>query len=59
MEAAVDFVTDIAKELGESFIKNGFHLLEHYSSLFSDVIAGAVIPWKLIELPQGACCSDE
>jgi F0F1-type ATP synthase membrane subunit a len=43
MEAAVDFVTDIAKDqLGESFIKNGFHLLEHYSSLFSDVI-GAVI----------------
>jgi hypothetical protein len=39
MEAAVDFVTDIAKDqLGESFIKNGFHLLEHYSSLFSDVI---------------------
>jgi hypothetical protein len=38
MEAAVDFVTDIAKDqLGESFIKNGFHLLEH-SSLFSDVI---------------------
>jgi F0F1-type ATP synthase membrane subunit a len=35
MEAAVDFVTDIAKDqLGESFIKNGFHLLEHYSSLF-------------------------
>jgi hypothetical protein len=33
MEAAVDFVTDIAKDqLGESFIKNGFHLLEHYSS---------------------------
>jgi hypothetical protein len=54
MEAAVDFVTDIAKDqLGESFIKNGFHLLEHYSSLFSDVIGCAVIPWKLIELPQG------
>jgi F0F1-type ATP synthase membrane subunit a len=33
------------------FIKK--YLLEHYSSLFSDVIAGAVIPWKLIELPQG------
>jgi F-type H+-transporting ATPase subunit a len=35
------------------FIKNGFHLLEHYSSFFGCNWAGAVIPWKLIELPQG------
>jgi F-type H+-transporting ATPase subunit a len=39
MEAAVDFVTDIAKDqLGESFIKEWIPLLEHYSSLFSDVM---------------------
>jgi F-type H+-transporting ATPase subunit a len=38
MEAAVDFVTDIAKDqLGESFYKEWIPL-EHYSSLFSDVI---------------------
>ena len=39
MEAAVDFVTDIARDqLGKVFIKNGFRLSEHYSSLFLDVI---------------------
>jgi hypothetical protein len=39
MEAAVDFVTDIAKDqLGESFYKEWIPFMEHYSSLFSDVI---------------------
>ena len=39
MEAAVDFVTDIARDqLGESFYKeNGFHLLGHYFYLPLDL----------------------
>jgi F-type H+-transporting ATPase subunit a len=32
------------------FIKNGFHLLFFF--VFGCNWAGAVIPWKLIELPQ-------
>jgi F-type H+-transporting ATPase subunit a len=55
MEAAVDFVTDIAKDqLGESFYKEWIPFI---GTLFFFVFgcnwAGAVIPWKLIELPQG------
>jgi F-type H+-transporting ATPase subunit a len=55
MEAAVDFVTDIAKDqLGESFYKEWIPFI---GTLFFFVFgcnwAGAVVPWKLIELPQG------
>jgi F-type H+-transporting ATPase subunit a len=55
MEAAVDFVTDIAKDqLGESFYKEWIPFI---GTLFFFVFgcnwAGAVIPWKLISLPQG------
>jgi F-type H+-transporting ATPase subunit a len=58
MEAAVDFVTDIAKDqLGESFYKEWIPFI---GTLFFFVFgcnwAGAVIPWKLIELPQGELC---
>jgi hypothetical protein len=45
---------DIAKDqLGESFYKEWIPFIGTLFFLFSDVIAGAVIPWKLIELPQG------
>lgn len=55
MEAAVDFVTDIAKDqLGESFYKEWIPFI---GTLFFFVFgcnwAGAIVPWKLIELPQG------
>jgi F-type H+-transporting ATPase subunit a len=55
MEAAVDFVTDIAKDqLGESFYKEWIPFI---GTLFFFVFgcnwAGAIIPWKLIELPEG------
>ena len=55
MEAAVDFVTDIAKDqLGESFYKEWIPFV---GTLFFFVFgcnwAGAIIPWKLIELPEG------
>jgi len=55
MEAAVDFVTDIAKDqLGESFYKDWIPFI---GTLFFFVFgcnwAGAIIPWKLIELPEG------
>ena len=55
MEAAVDFVTDIARDqLGESFYKEW---IPYIGTLFLFIFgcnwAGAVIPWKLIELPEG------
>jgi F-type H+-transporting ATPase subunit a len=55
MEAAVDFVTDIAKDqLGESFYKDWIPFI---GTLFFFVFgcnwAGAIVPWKLIELPEG------
>nr|YP_003734576.1 ATP synthase CF0 A chain subunit IV [Kryptoperidinium foliaceum]ADI40361.1 ATP synthase CF0 A chain subunit IV [Kryptoperidinium foliaceum] len=55
MEVAVDFVTDIAKDqLGESFYKEWIPFV---GTLFFFVFgcnwAGAIIPWKLIELPEG------
>ena len=55
MEAAVDFVTDIAKQqLGESFYKEW---LPFVGTLFFFIFgcnwAGAIIPWKLIALPEG------
>ena len=55
MEAAVDFVTDIAKnQLGESFYKEWIPFIGTlFLFIFGCNWAGAVIPWKLIELPEG------
>ena len=55
MESALDFTTDIAKnQLGESFYREWVPFI---STLFLFIFgcnwAGAVIPWKLIELPGG------
>ena len=55
MESALDFVTDIARDqLGESFYKEW---IPYIGTLFFFIFgcnwAGAIIPWKLIELPQG------
>jgi F-type H+-transporting ATPase subunit a len=55
MESAVDFVTDIAKDqLGESFYKEWIPFIGTlFFFIFGCNWAGAVIPWKLIELPEG------
>jgi len=55
MEAAVDFVTDIARnQLGESFYKDWIPFIGTlFFFIFGCNWAGAVIPWKLIELPEG------
>jgi len=55
MEAAVDFVTDIAKnQLGESFYKEWLPFIGTlFFFIFGSNWAGAIIPWKLIELPEG------
>jgi F-type H+-transporting ATPase subunit a len=55
MEAAVDFVTDIAKDqLGESFYKEWIPFVGTlFFFIFGSNWAGAIIPWKLIELPEG------
>jgi F-type H+-transporting ATPase subunit a len=55
MEAAVDFVTDIARDqLGESFYKEWIPFIGTlFFFIFGCNWAGAVIPWKLIELPAG------
>jgi F-type H+-transporting ATPase subunit a len=55
MEAAVDFVTDIARDqLGESFYKEWIPFIGTlFLFIFGCNWAGAIIPWKLIELPEG------
>lgn len=55
MEVAVDFVTDIARnQLGESFYKDWIPFIGTlFFFIFGCNWAGAVIPWKLIELPEG------
>ena len=55
MEAAVDFVTDIARDqLGESFYKEWIPFIGTlFFFIFGCNWAGAVIPWKLISLPEG------
>jgi F-type H+-transporting ATPase subunit a len=55
MEAVLDFVIGIAKDqLGESFYKEW---LPFISTLFLFIFgcnwAGALVPWKLIQLPEG------
>jgi F-type H+-transporting ATPase subunit a len=55
MEAAVDFVTDITRnQLGESFYKDWIPFIGTlFFFIFGCNWAGAVVPWKLIELPEG------
>ena len=55
MEAALTFATDIAKDqLGESFYKEWIPFI---ATLFFFILgcnlAGALIPWKFIQLPEG------
>jgi F-type H+-transporting ATPase subunit a len=58
MEAAVDFVTDIAKDqLGESFYKEWIPFIGLFFFVFG--CNGLVQLYREIKLPQGACCSDE
>ena len=55
MEASVDFVTDIARDqLGESFYKEWIPFVGTlFFFIFGSNWAGAIIPWKLIHLPEG------
>ena len=55
MESALDFVTDIAKnQLGESFYREWIPFIGTlFLFIFGSNWAGAVIPWKLIQLPEG------
>lgn len=55
MEAAVEFVTDIARnQLGESFYKDWISFIGTlFFFIFGCNWAGAVIPWKVIDLPEG------
>ena len=55
MESAVEFVTDIAKDqLGESFYKEWIPFIGTlFFFIFGCNWAGAIVPWKLIELPEG------
>ena len=55
MECVLDFVTDIAKnQLGESFYREWVPFVGTlFLFIFGCNWAGAIIPWKLIELPEG------
>jgi len=55
MESVVEFVTDIAKDqLGESFYRQWVPFIGTlFLFIFGCNWAGAVIPWKLIALPEG------
>jgi F-type H+-transporting ATPase subunit a len=55
MESALDFVVDITKnQLGESFYKEWIpYIATLFFFIFGCNWAGAVIPWKLIILPEG------
>ena len=55
MECVLDFVTEIARnQLGESFYKEWLPFIGTlFLFIFGCNWAGAVIPWKLIELPEG------
>lgn len=55
MEAALDFVTGIAKDqLGESFYRDWVPFIGTlFLFIFGSNWAGAIIPWKLIKLPEG------
>jgi len=55
MEYVLDFVTDIAKnQLGESFYREWVPFIGTlFLFIFGCNWAGAVVPWKLIQLPEG------
>ena len=55
MEASLDFVTDITRDqLGESFYKEWIPFIGTlFFFIFGCNWAGAIIPWKLIKLPEG------
>ena len=55
MEAAMDFVVEIAEgQLGESFYKDWVPFIATlFFFIFVSNWAGAIFPWKLIELPEG------
>ena len=55
MESVVEFVTDIAKDnLGESFYREWLPFIGTlFLFIFGCNWAGAIIPWKLIQLPEG------
>jgi len=55
MESALDFIIDIAKnQLGESFYREWIPFIGTlFLFIFGSNWAGAIIPWKLIKLPEG------
>jgi F-type H+-transporting ATPase subunit a len=55
MESALDFIIDIAKnQIGESFYREWIPFIGTlFLFIFGSNWAGAVIPWKLIQLPEG------
>ena len=55
MEAAMDFVVEITEgQLGESFYKDWIPFTATlFFFIFGSNWAGAIFPWKLIELPEG------
>ena len=55
MEAAIDYIVEIAKnQLGESFYKEWIPFIGTlFLFIFGCNWAGAIIPWKLIKLPEG------
>lgn len=55
MESVLDFITDIAKnQLGESFYKEWIPFIGTlFLFIFGCNWAGAIIPWKLVQLPEG------
>ena len=55
MESVVEFITEIAKnQLGESFYKEWVPFIGTlFLFIFGCNWAGAIIPWKLIKLPEG------
>jgi F-type H+-transporting ATPase subunit a len=55
MEVVLDFITDIAKnQLGESFYREWVPFVGTlFLFIFGCNWAGAIVPWKLIQLPEG------
>nr|QXM16327.1 ATP synthase CF0 A subunit [Chaetoceros gracilis]QXM17310.1 ATP synthase CF0 subunit IV [Chaetoceros muellerii] len=55
MESAIDFIADIARnQMGESFYREWVPFIGTlFLFIFGSNWAGAIIPWKLIELPEG------
>ena len=55
MEAAIDFIVEIARDqLGESFYKEWIPFIGTlFLFIFGCNWLGALIPWKLIKLPEG------